>query len=87
MVLGNMGNSPVCYYCNKPGHLRKDCYKLKNDLAAGRNTGNGRGTGRGGGRNGGGRGQGSLNAVTGSMDMSEVLRLGMAAAANKEKQK
>jgi hypothetical protein len=56
MVLGNVGNAPVCYYCNKPGHLKKDCFKLRNDLAAGRGMGNGRGAGHGGGKNGG-RGQ------------------------------
>ena len=28
MVLGAMGsNVPVCYYCNKPGLLKKNCYK------------------------------------------------------------
>jgi Zinc knuckle len=58
MVLGAMGsNVPVCYYCNKPGHLKADCYKYHNDLQAGR-TGNG---GRRGGRTGnhnGGRGAG-----------------------------
>jgi hypothetical protein len=40
MVLGNVGDAPVCYYCNKPGHVKKDCFKLKNDLAS---RGNGRG--------------------------------------------
>jgi Zinc knuckle len=48
MVLGAMGEQPVCFYCNKPGHLKKDCFKLRNDLAS-------RGGGRGNGRNGGGR--------------------------------
>jgi hypothetical protein len=33
MVLGNVGDVPVCFYCNKPGHLRKDCFKMRNDLA------------------------------------------------------
>ena len=39
MVLGNVGDVPVCYYCNKPGHLKNACYKLRNDLAAGRGNG------------------------------------------------
>jgi Zinc knuckle len=86
MVLGAVGDAPVCYYCNKPGHLRKDCYKLHNDMAAGRAGGGsrrGRG-GRNGGRNHGGRS--SLNAIgEGTMDVQEVMRLGMAAAANKER--
>ena len=56
MVLGNVGDVPVCYYCNKPGHLKNACYKLHNDLAAGRGNG---GSHRGGrpGRHGG-RGNG-----------------------------
>jgi hypothetical protein len=84
MVLGNVGETPVCYYCNKPGHLRKDCYKMRNDLAGGRFSG--RGQGRGGGRNAGRQmGRAALNAVTGQMDVNEVLRLGMAAVANKDK--
>ena len=45
MVLGNVGDAgsvPVCYYCNKPGHVKRDCYKF---LAASRggNSGGGRG--------------------------------------------
>jgi Zinc knuckle len=53
MVLGALGEQPVCFYCNKPGHLKKDCFKLRNDLASrGGRRGNGR---NGGGRNGGGR--------------------------------
>lgn len=58
MVLGNVGDVPVCYYCNKPGHLKNACYKLRNDLAAGRgNGGSHRGgrPGRHGGRGNGGR--------------------------------
>lgn len=54
MVLGAVNDAPVCYYCNKPGHVRKDCYKLRNDLAAGRGNGGRRG-GRSGGRGNGGR--------------------------------
>ena len=27
----NESNSFVCYYCRKPGHLRKNCFKLQND--------------------------------------------------------
>jgi Zinc knuckle len=86
MVLGAVGDAPVCYYCNEPGHLRKDCYKLHNATAAGRAGGGshgGRG-GRNGGRNHGERS--SLNAIgEGMMDVQEVMRLGLAAAANKER--
>ena len=93
MVLGNVGDAPVCYYCNKPGHIRADCYKMRNDLAAGRGQtgsihgGHGGRGGRGGSRNGGrphgGRTQ--LNAIAeGTMDVQEVMRLGMEAAANKQ---
>jgi hypothetical protein len=39
MVLGAVREAPVCYYCNKSGHLRKDCYKMQNDLAGGRFSG------------------------------------------------
>ena len=60
MVLGNVGDPPACYYCNKPGHLRKDCFKLKIDLASGRAPG--RGGACGGGRNGG-RNVRGLNSV------------------------
>jgi hypothetical protein len=66
MVLDNVGDAPVCYYCNKPGHIRKDCFKYRNDLAGGRgagNSGRGGGGGRGGrhgGRHSGGR---SLNVM------------------------
>jgi hypothetical protein len=58
MVLGSVGDVPVCYYCNEPGHLRKDCYKLRIDLAAGQgNGGSNRGGcgGRHSGRGNGGR--------------------------------
>jgi hypothetical protein len=58
MVLGAMGSDvPVCYYCNKPGHLKKDCYKFRNDLSAGRAGAGGSRGGRAG-RYGGGRGAG-----------------------------
>lgn len=58
---------------------------MRNDLAGGR--GNGRGGNRGGGR-GGGRQSSGLNnmAIPEGVDMSEVLRLGMAAAVNKQNQ-
>ena len=88
MVLGAMGSDvPVCFYCNKPGHVKKDCYKLRNDLAGRQNGGSSRGNrgGRHGGRPNGGR-QLYNNAVgEGTMDVQEVMRLGLAAAANKER--
>ena len=86
MVLGAVGDAPVCYYCNKPGHLSKECYKLQSDLAAGRAGGGSRGGrgGRNGGRNHGGGS--SLNTIgEGTMDVQEVMRLGLAAATNKER--
>lgn len=82
MVLGAMGEPPVCYYCNKPGHVKRDCYKLRNDQAGGRVAG--RGQTRGGGRHVG-RGTRALN-VMGSVDVQEIMRLGMAAQQNKDKQ-
>ena len=93
MVLGNIGDPPVCYYCNKPGHVKKDCYKYQNDLSSGRVQGRGgfhRGAGRSGGRNGGRQNGGRQlynNAVgEGTMNVEEVMKLGLAAVANKEKQ-
>ena len=57
MVLGAMGSDvPVCFYCNKPGHLKKAFYKFRNDLSGNRGSGGNRG-GRAG-RYGGGRGVG-----------------------------
>ena len=86
MVLGNVGEAPVCFYCNKPGHVSKDCFKLRNDLASGR-AGNGGGRGHRGGRHGGRHSGGqSLNAIAESVDVQEAVRLGLAAIANKEKQ-
>ena len=41
MVLGAVGDVSVCFYCNKPGHLKKDCYKMKNDLSGGQFYGRG----------------------------------------------
>ncbi len=94
MVLGNVGNdgsAPVCYYCNKPGHIKRDCYKF---LAASRggNTGGSRGSrGARGGRQGGRPGNGGrnlhINAIgEGTVDVSEVMRLGMAAMAKHQRQ-
>jgi Zinc knuckle len=94
MVLGNVGNdgsAPVCYYCNKPGHIKRDCYKF---LAASRggNTGGSRGSrGARGGRQGGRPGNGGRNLYNnaigeGTVDVSEVMRLGMAAMANHQRQ-
>jgi Zinc knuckle len=61
MVLGALGEQPVCFYCNKPGHLKKDCFKLRNDLASrGGRRGNGRNSG---GRNGGRYMGNRLNAI------------------------
>ena len=85
MVLGAVGNVPVCYYCNKPGHLSKDCYKLCNDLAPGRGACGNSSRGGHGGRNRGGRS--SLNTIAeGTPDVQEIMPLGLAAAANKEHQ-
>ena len=75
MVLGNVGEQPVCYYCNKPGHVKRDCFKMRNDLAA---RGNARGNGRNGGRNVGGRQQ-RVNTLTNDVNVEDVIRLGMAA--------
>ena len=87
MVLGNVGDVPVCFYCNKPGHLRKDCFKMRNDLAGNQGAGNSGRGGRGGRHSGGSRHGGrQLNAISETMDVQEVMRLGMAAVANKEKQ-
>jgi Zinc knuckle len=94
MVLGNVGNdgsAPVCYYCNKPGHIKRDCYKF---LAASRggNTGGSRGSrGARGGRQGGRPGNGGRNLYNnaigeGTVDVSEMMRLGMAAMANHQRQ-
>ncbi len=82
MVLGNVGEQPVCFYCNKPGHVKLDCFKMRNDLAA---RGNTRGKGRNGGRNVGGNQQ-RFNMISSDVNMEEVIRLGMAAVVNKGKQ-
>ena len=82
MVLGNVGEQPVCFYCNKPGHVKRDCFKMRNDLAT---CGNKRGKGRNGGRNIGNHQQ-CLNMISNDVNMEEVIRLGMAAVVNKGKQ-
>ena len=91
MVLGNVGDAgsvPVCYYCNKPGHVKRDCYKF---LAASRGGNSGGGRGARGGRQGGRPGNGGRNLYNnaiaeGTVDVSEVMRLGMAAMANHQRQ-
>ncbi len=91
MVLGNVGDAgsvPVCYYCNKPEHVKWDCYKF---LAASRGGKSGGGRSGRGGRQGGRPGNGGQklynNAMgEGTVDVSEVMRLGMAAMANHQRQ-
>ena len=97
MVLGTAQKQFTCHYCGKQGHYKRDCYKLKNDIATGKVSNGGRG-GRGGGRHGnGGRQQrgngrqhhaGGLNTVAAdaTLDMDEVVRLGLAAFHNKQRQ-
>ena len=90
MVLGQMSDKPVCHYCGKPGHYKRECFKLQRDQAAGNGSGNrGGGSGRGG--RGAGRGGGyKLNVAQGQAvhqgELAEVMRLGMAAFANKQQQ-
>ena len=59
MVLGQVTGPPVCFYCNKPGHVRSNCFKYLNDLTNGRVAGRGRsGYGSDRGRGFGGRSAG-----------------------------
>jgi len=64
LQVGN-GGVDTCHYCGHAGHFRRDCRKLKTDVAAGNYVppaaaarGRGRGRGAGRGRGGGGRGRG-----------------------------
>ena len=82
MVLGNIGKGQVCYYCKKPDHLKKDCFKLQNDPSS---RGNGRNQRGGNDEQNGGRNQ-RVNVMATSQDFQEVVRLGMAAMQNKERQ-
>lgn len=79
MVLGNLSEPPVCFYCGKTGHIKKECFKFKADQARGQ-QGPGRGNGRNGGR-GRGRGRygGNMMYTSQNADMTEVIRLGLAA--------
>jgi hypothetical protein len=99
MVLGNVdgtGSVPVCYFCNKPGHIKRDCYKFLagnrgSNVAGGRGGYAGNGRGARGGRQGGRPGNGGRNLYNnamgeGTVDVNEVMRLGLAAMANHQKQ-
>jgi len=73
MVLGAMTDKPICHYCNKPGHYKRDCYKWQRDQGIVCGGGNGsRGSyGRGsssGGRSGNGYGRGRNGNVLNSVE-------------------
>ena len=70
MVLGS-ADIPVCFHCGKPGHIKRDCYKLKNKQSRAQGQ-----PMRGNGRNGaGGRGRGRSNYYHNSATIDEATRL------------